>query len=101
MSNKLFVGNISFRASEEDVKELFSQAGEVLSARLVKDTATGKSKGFGFVEMATDAQAEKAISMFNGSSFMNRNLVVDRAKPQQPRQRGGRFRQRGERRREA
>lgn len=101
MSNKLFVGNISFRASEEDIKELFGQAGEVISARLVKDTATGKSKGFGFVEMATDSDADKAISMFNGSSFMNRNLVVDRAKPQQPRKTGERFRQRGARRREA
>ncbi|MCX7794241.1 MAG: RNA-binding protein [Thermodesulfovibrionales bacterium] len=101
MSNKLFVGNVSFRASEDDLKDLFTKAGEVLSAKLVKDPATGRSKGFGFVEMANSADADKAIQMFNGSNFMERNLVVDKAKPRQP-QRGSRnLRQRSERRRES
>jgi RNA recognition motif-containing protein len=101
VSNKLFVGNVSFRASEDDLRDLFGKAGEVLSAKLVKDPATGRSKGFGFVEMATPSDADKAIQMFNGSNFMDRNLVVDKAKPRQP-QKGSRgFRERSHRRREA
>lgn len=98
VSNKLFVGNVSFRASEDDLKDLFTKAGEVVSAKLVKDPATGRSKGFGFVEMATSDGADRAIQMFNGSPFMERNLVVDKAKPRQP-QKGSRdFRHRSERR---
>jgi len=92
MEKKLYVGNISFQASEDDLKELFSQAGEVVSAKMISDAATGRSRGFGFVEMASEADAQKAIDMFNGSGFMSRNIVVSEAKPQEKRgPRGGGF----------
>lgn len=88
MGKKLYVGNISFQASDEDLKDLFSKAGEVVSARMVTDAATGRSRGFGFVEMGSDSEAEKAISMFNGTSFMSRNLIVSEAKPRERREGG-------------
>jgi len=81
------VGNISFQASEDDLKDLFSKAGEVLSAKMIIDAATGRSRGFGFVEMGSDEDAQKAISMLNGTSFMSRNIVVSEAKPQEKRER--------------
>jgi RNA recognition motif-containing protein len=77
MSTRLYVGNISFKGSEDDLKELFSQAGEVVSVKLIKDAATGRLRGFGFVEMASDEDAQKAISMLNGKAFMDRNIVVN------------------------
>jgi RNA recognition motif-containing protein len=89
MSTRLYVGNISFKGSEDDLKELFSQAGEVASVKLIKDAATGRLRGFGFVEMVSDEDAQKAISMLNGKSFMDRNIVVNEAKPQERRERGG------------
>jgi len=89
MTKRLYVGNISFKATEEDVKSLFSQTGEVVSVRLIKDAATGRLRGFGFVEMASDEDAEKAISTLNGNNFMERSLVVNEAKPQEPRERSG------------
>ena len=89
MGNKLYVGNISFQASEEDLKDLFSKAGEVLSAKLITDAATGRARGFGFIEMSSDAEAQKAISTLNGTSFMERNIIVSEAKPQERRERGG------------
>jgi len=92
MGNKLYVGNISFQASEEDLKDLFSKAGEVLSAKLITDAATGRARGFGFIEMSSDAEAQKAISMLNGTSFMERNIIVSEAKPQERRERGTRDR---------
>ncbi|HXX81254.1 MAG TPA: RNA-binding protein [Thermodesulfovibrionales bacterium] len=92
MGNKLYVGNISFQASEEDLKDLFSKAGEVLSAKLITDAATGRARGFGFVEMSSDAEAQKAISTLNGTSFMERNIIVSEAKPQERRERGTRDR---------
>ena len=88
MSTRLYVGNISFKGSEDDLKELFSQAGEVVSVKLIKDAATGRMRGFGFVEMALDEDAQKAISMLNGKPFMDRNIVVNEAKPQERRERG-------------
>jgi cold-inducible RNA-binding protein len=88
MSTKLYAGNISFRASEDDLRELFSQAGEVVSVKLIKDPATGRMRGFGFVEMATEEDAQKAISLLNGKSLLNRNIVVNEAKPQVRRERG-------------
>ncbi len=88
MSTRLYVGNISFRATEDDVKDLFSQAGEVVSVKLIKDATTGRLRGFGFVEMASQEEAKKAISMMNGCSFMDRNIVVNEAKPQERRERG-------------
>lgn len=92
MGKKLYVGNISFQASEDDLKELFSKAGEVVSAKMVTDAATGRARGFGFVEMGSDDEAQKAINMFNGTSFMSRNIVVSEAKPQEKRERGPRER---------
>lgn len=89
MSTKLYVGNISFKVTEDDLRNLFSQAGEVVSVKLIKDAATGRLRGFGFVEMATKEESQKAISMFNGNAFMDRNIVVNEAKPQERRERGG------------
>jgi len=93
MSTRLYVGNISFKATEDDVKNLFSQMGEVASVRLIKDEATGRLRGFGFVEMATKEDAQKAISSLNGTTFMERSIVVNEAKPQERRE--GRSRERG------
>jgi RNA recognition motif-containing protein len=67
---------------------LFSLAGEVVSVKLIKDVATGRMRGFGFVEMASKEDAQKAISMLNGKTFMERNIVVNEAKPQERRERG-------------
>ncbi len=94
MSKRLYVGNISFKATEEDVRNLFAQTGEVVSVKLIKDSTTGKLRGFGFVEMASAEDAQKAISKLNGNPFMNRNIVVNEAKPQERRERGG-FRAKG------
>ena len=91
-STRLYVGNIPFKATEEDLSGLFSQAGEVLSVKLIKDAATGRLRGFGFVEMASAEDGEKAVSMFNGSSFMERSLVVNEARPQEKREGGFRGR---------
>ena len=88
MTKRLYVGNISFKATEEDVRSLFSQTGEVVSVRLIKDAATGRLRGFGFVEMASDEDAQKAIATLNGNNFMERSLVVNEAKPQETRERG-------------
>ncbi len=90
MSQKLYVGNLPFAASEEDLKNLFTEAGSVESVKIVVDSYTGRSRGFGFVEMASKAEAEKAISMLNGKTFMERALVVNEARPQK--KRGGEFR---------
>jgi RNA recognition motif-containing protein len=87
MAKRLYVGNINFRATESDLQELFAQAGEVVSIKLITDGITGKLRGFGFVEMANDAEAEKAISMFNGKDFMDRKLVVNEARPREERKR--------------
>ncbi len=97
MGNRLYVGNISFQASEDDLKELFSKAGTVASTKLITDAATGRPRGFGFVEMSSDEEAQKAIGMLNESSFMDRNIVVNEAKPQgeRDRSRGGPSRERG------
>ena len=89
MGKKIYVGNISFKASEEDIKELFSQSGEVESVKIITDRHTGNPKGFAFVEMATEDDARKAIDALNGTTFMERTLSVAEAKPQQPRERRG------------
>jgi RNA recognition motif-containing protein len=85
MAKKLFVGSLSFKVTEEDLKEHFSTVGEVESVKIITDTYTGQSKGFGFVEMASEEDAKKAIEKFNGSTFMDRTLTVSEARPQQPR----------------
>jgi RNA recognition motif-containing protein len=96
MSKKLYIGNISYRAEEEDLRELFAQAGEVQSVKIITDAETGRSRGFGFVEMVSDEDAEKAIATMNGTELMGRVLVVNEARPQTGRGRtGGRGGQRG------
>jgi cold-inducible RNA-binding protein len=86
MNLRLYVGNLSFNASEEDLKKLFSEAGEVQSVKIVTDVYSGRPRGFGFVEMASPADAEKAISQLNGKTFMDRTLTVNEAKPQKKRE---------------
>jgi RNA recognition motif-containing protein len=90
MSQKLYVGNLPFAASEEELKKLFAEAGTVESVKIISDTYSGRSRGFGFVEMASKEEAEKAISLLNGKTFMERALVVNEAKPQK--KKGGEFR---------
>jgi RNA recognition motif-containing protein len=89
MAAKLFVGNLSFQATEEDLRELFAQAGIVETVRIITDQFTGRPRGFGFVEMATKEEATKAVEMLNGRLFRDRNLVVDEARPQPQRGPGG------------
>lgn len=82
MAKKIYVGNLAYSVENEDLSQYFTTKGEVLSARVVKDPATGRSKGFGFVEMANDEEADKAIQELNGTMLMNRPIVVSEAKPQ-------------------
>lgn len=97
MASKLFVGNLSFQATEEDLRELFQQAGTVDSVRIITDQFTGRPRGFGFVEMATKEEATKAIELLNGRLFRDRNLVVDEARPQPQRGTGAGRGERGPR----
>jgi RNA recognition motif-containing protein len=89
MSAKLFVGNLSYQATEEDLRELFQQAGTVESVRIITDQFTGRPRGFGFVEMSSKEEAERAIEQLNGRLFRDRNLVVNEARPQPNRSAGG------------
>jgi RNA recognition motif-containing protein len=90
MSIKLYVGNLAFQTSSEDLHQLFSQAGTVESASVIEDRETGRSRGFGFVEMASREEGQKAIEQFNGMEFGGRNLNVNEAKPREERgPRGG------------
>lgn len=85
MSMKLYVGNLSFQTTSEDLQGLFSQAGTVESVSLVTDRDTGRSRGFGFVEMGSKAEGEAAISRFNGSEVGGRSLTVNEARPREDR----------------
>lgn len=89
MAKRLYVGNISFRATEEDIKDLFSKSGNVESVKLITDAHTGQPKGFGFVEMVSEEEAQKAIDALNGTMFMERALTVNEARPQQQREKRG------------
>ncbi len=90
MGKKLYVGNLPYTATDGILVESFSQAGTVASARVITDRETGRSKGFGFVEMATDEEATAAIGMFNGADYEGRKLTVNEARPPEPREGGGR-----------
>jgi RNA recognition motif-containing protein len=89
MGNKLYVGNLPFSATEDSLRELFKQAGTVDSATIITDRDTGRSKGFGFVEMSSDQEAADAISKFNGTDFEGRSITVNEARPKAPREGGG------------
>jgi RNA recognition motif-containing protein len=85
MDTKLYVGNLDYATTEEDLRTLFSQAGNVTEVALIKDRDTGRSKGFAFVTMGAQAEAQKAISMFNAYSLNDRQLTVNVAKPREDR----------------
>lgn len=91
MAKKLYVGGLPYSTTDDSLKEAFSQAGTVESAIIISDKMTGRSKGFGFVEMSSDEEAQKAIDMFNGKDFEGRNLTVNEARPmeERPRRTGG------------
>ena len=92
MATKLYVGGLPYSTQEDALKELFAQAGNVVSAVIIMDKMSGRSKGFGFVEMSTNEEAQKAISMFNDQEFEGRKLTVNEARPMEarpPRSGGG------------
>ncbi|HJZ13794.1 MAG TPA: RNA-binding protein [Acidobacteriota bacterium] len=89
MQKKLFVGGLPYSTQQEEIQELFSQCGEVVSATVVRDKFTNQSRGFGFVEMATEEQAAEAIKKLNGSELGGRKIVVDESKPQEKKSFGG------------
>ena len=90
MSMKLYVGNLSFQTSNDELQQLFAQAGTVESASIVEDRDTGRSRGFGFVEMSTKEEGEAAIAQFNGKEINGRSLTVNEARPRENRGGGGR-----------
>lgn len=98
MESKLYVGNLSYSATEEELQELFSQAGTVKSVTIVKDRDTGRSRGFAFIEMNSDEEAQKAINLLNGTNYMDRALKINVARPREDR--GGRGGGQGQRRRD-
>lgn len=87
MAKKLYVGGLPYRTRDEELRKAFEQAGAVESATIIMDRATNRSKGFGFVEMATDEEAQKAIEMWNGKDFDGRRLTVNEARPLEDRPR--------------
>lgn len=90
MGKKLYVGNLSYSTTDEALAQTFAQCGTVESARIITDRDTGRSKGFGFVEMSSDEEAQAAISKFDGQQYEGRSITVNEAKPQAPREnRGG------------
>ncbi|MGE5358456.1 MAG: RNA recognition motif domain-containing protein [Bacteroidales bacterium] len=88
MGKKLYVGNLPYDTGEQALQDLFSQAGAVESVNIMRDMATGRARGFAFVEMATDADAQNAINQFNERPFGGRNLTVNEARPR-PERSGG------------
>lgn len=92
MAKKLYVGNLSFSTTREQLNELFSQAGEIAEVTIITDRDSGRSKGFGFVEMATEEGAQEAIKRFNGFTLDSRPLTVNEARPREERPRSGGWR---------
>jgi RNA recognition motif-containing protein len=90
MGSKLYVGGLPYATKEQELNDLFAQHGTVVSARIMVDKFTGQSRGFGFVEMSSDSEAQAAISALNGSQLGGRSLTVNEARPQEPRGGGGR-----------
>ena len=90
MAKKIYVGNLSFQTTETDLTDMFAKVGQVESVQIITDRDTGRSKGFGFVQMADDAAAEKAIAQLNGTELAGRNLTVNEARPMEKRDFGGR-----------
>jgi len=89
MSKKLYVGNLAFQTTSQDLQQLFAQAGTVESANVIEDRDTGRSKGFAFVEMSTEDEAASAIGQFNGKEVAGRALKVNEARPRENRSGGG------------
>lgn len=89
MAAKLFVGSLSYNATDQTLSDAFAQAGTVVSAKVIIDRMTGRSKGFGFVEMSSDEEAKKAMEMWNGKELDGRTLIVNEARPMEPRTGGG------------
>lgn len=85
MAKKLYVGGLAYSSNEDSVKDYFSQAGSVASVAIITDKMTGRSKGFGFVEMSSEEEAQKAIEMFDGKEFEGRSLTVNEARPMEAR----------------
>lgn len=90
MAKKLYVGNLSYSTTDDSLRDAFAQAGTVESATVIMDRMSGRSRGFGFVEMATDEDAAAAIEMFNGKDVEGRELTVNEARPMTDRPKGGR-----------
>ncbi len=82
MSRKIYVGNLPYEADDAAIRDFFAAAGEVQSVKIITDVSTGRSRGFGFIEMSSDEDVERAISTLNGTKFMNRTVVVSKARPQ-------------------
>jgi len=89
MGSKIYVGGLPYAATEQQLSDLFAQHGTVASARVITDKFTGQSRGFGFVEMSSDEEAQKAIAALNGTQMDGRTLTVNEARPQEPRSGGG------------
>ena len=89
MGQKLYVGNLPYDLPEDELRNIFSSSGQVASVRLITDLGTGRPKGFGFVEMSSDAEAQDAIQKLNGSSVGNRKIVVSEARPMEKKGPGG------------
>ena len=92
MAKRLYIGGLSYNTTQDGLKDYFSQAGTVASATVIMDRMSGRSKGFGFVEMSSDEEADKAIEMFNGKELDGRKLTVNEARPMEdrpPRRSGG------------
>jgi cold-inducible RNA-binding protein len=86
LATKLYVGNLNYDVNDEQLGELFAQAGNVVSAKVITDRYSGRSKGFGFVEMGSEEESKKAIEMLNEKDFQGRNIIVNEARPRKPRQ---------------